>query len=93
MQRLLTGPTAKELYVANAQSWNPQTHPNGRGNSLLVEEIDYNGESQDLTVKYRNGFKAKYEGITPKQAQDFSSSDSKGRWALKNLWDRPYTAV
>lgn len=93
MQRLLTGPTVSQLSVANAQSWNPETHPNGRGSSYLVDEIDYDGESKELVVKYRNGFTAKYEGITSKQALEFSSADSKGRWALKNLWDKPYTAV
>lgn len=78
--------------VANAQSWNPETHPEGRNNSYLVDDIDYDTDN-GLTVTYRDGFKAHYDGITPTEAKEFAQADSKGRWALKHLWGRPYTEV
>lgn len=80
------------VYVSNAQSWNPETHPEGRGDSRLVTDIDYN-KDDGLNVTYRDGFTAHYDGITPEQAKDFATSSSKGRWALNNLWDKPYTEV
>ena len=77
--------------MQNAQSWNPETHPEGRGNSHLVKNATYDPKKQELKVTYRNGFKAKYRGITEQQYLDFENSDSKGRWALSNLWHLPYT--
>lgn len=84
-----TPSSSQTVSVQNAQSWNPETHPDGRGDSLLVTNIDYD-KDDGLEVEYRDGFKAHYDGITPEQAKDFARADSKGRWALKNLWNRPY---
>lgn len=81
------------VYVSNAQSWNPETHPEGRGNSYLVESIDYDGNNKKMDVTYRDGYTARYSDISKQEAQDFTRADSKGRWALKNLWDRPYLGV
>ena len=90
MQNKLTGPTAKDVSVSDAQSWNPETHPNGRGSSFLVDSFDYDGEKNELTVTYRNGFTAVYNGISSKEATEFAQADSKGRWAQRHLWNRPY---
>ena len=65
-------------------------HPNGAENSSLVKSIEYSDGKLD--VEYRDGYKARYEA-TPQEAQDFSRADSKGRWARKNLWDRPYLGI
>lgn len=81
---------ARELDVKDAHSWNPETHPNGEGSSFLVSDIHYDPATAKLTVKYRDGFTAEYDGITTEQAKDFVTSSSKGRWAHKNLWPRPY---
>lgn len=77
-----------QISIANAQSWAPDIHPNGPEDSSLVKSIEY--EDGNLDVEYRDGFKARYNA-TPQEAQDFSRADSKGRWALKNLWNRSYT--
>lgn len=83
-------PTSNQaVSVSNAQSWNPETHPDGRGDSQLVQDIDYNTKD-GLTVTYRDGFTANYDGITPDEAKQFAQSDSKGRWALSHLWNKPY---
>lgn len=81
------------IKVNNAKSWNKETHPNGKGPSQLVDDIIYDANSKELIVTYRNGFTAKYSGITEQEANDFASADSKGRWALNNLWNKPYTEV
>ena len=78
------------FYDGNAKSWAPDIHPNGTEPSTLVKSIDYNGVDETLTVVYRDGFKATYDNIDPKLAEDFSKADSKGRWALANLWGRKY---
>ena len=85
-------PTGNVVSVYDAQSWNPETHPNGRGPSQLVDEINYNGNGK-LDVKYRDGFEAEYDNISPQDAKDFVKSDSKGRWALKHLWNKPYKEI
>ena len=84
-------PTGNKVYVANVQSWNAETHPEGRGDSYLVQDIDYNNGKLDVT--YRDGFTAEYDNISPQDAKDFAQTDSKGRWALKHLWDLPYKKV
>ena len=78
------------FYDGNAKSWAPDIHK-GVEPSTLVKSIDYNGVDKTLTVVYRNGFKATYHDIDPDLADEFSKADSKGRWALANLWDRSYS--
>lgn len=77
----------------NAQSWNPETHPKGRGDSYLVQDVSYDAKSGKMDVTYRDGFTAEYDNIQPQQAQEFARADSKGRWALKHLWKLPYRGV
>lgn len=77
----------------NAQSWNPETHPEGRGDSKLVKTIDYYAKNGRLDVEYRDGFKARYENIKPQLVKRFQNADSKGRFALKNLWKLDYRKV
>lgn len=79
------------FFDGNPKSWAADIHPNGAEPSSLVSTIDYDGESKTLTVTYRDGFTAHYENIDPKMVEEFSKADSKGRWALKNLWDREYS--
>lgn len=82
-------PTQKPAMAAYAvQSWNKETHPEGMGRSHLVQDIDYNGDKLDVT--YNDGFTAEYDNITPDEVKQFIQSDSKGRWALKHLWNKPY---
>lgn len=78
------------IHVDNATSWDSITHPDGTGPSKLVDDIDYNRATQDLTVKYRNGFTAVYHNIEPGEAWTFATSSSKGQWAHNNLWHLPY---
>ncbi len=85
--------TGGDVSVQNAQSWNSETHPEGRGDSYLVDNIDYDGTTKKMVVKYRDGFTAEYDDIKSKDARDFAQSDSKGRWALKHLWKLPYKEV
>ncbi len=75
---------------ANAQSWNPETHPEGRGPSHLVSTIDYDEQSGNLDVGYRDGFQARYKNISPDLVKRFNDADSKGRFARKNLFSLPY---
>lgn len=82
---------SRPISVRDAQSWNKETHPDGKGSSFLVNNIDYDPSTEDLTVQYRNGFTAKYDDVSASEAKDFTTSDSKGRWALANLWNRSYT--
>lgn len=77
----------------NAQSWNTETHPDGRGPSYLVETIDYDEESGYLDVGYRDGFKARYKNIDPGLAKQFNAADSKGRFAQQHLFNLPYEAI
>lgn len=77
----------------NAQSWNPETHPDGRGDSYLVETIDYDEKTGYLDVQYRDGFKARYRDIDPELVKQFNSADSKGRFAKQYLFDLPYEEV
>jgi len=88
-------PVANKLVISNqnAQSWNPETHPDGRGSSQLVETIDYDSETGNLDVTYRDGFSARYKNIDPDSAKAFNSADSKGRWAKKYLFDKDYEAI
>lgn len=83
--------------IRNAQSWNPETNRKYRhgspGNSALVKNIKYDDKNHRLVVTYRNGFKARYDDMSSDDISEFISSDSKGRWALKNLWNRKYTQV
>ena len=79
------------FYDGNAKSWAADIHPNGTEPSTLVAALDYNGGDKTLTVTYRDGFKATYHDIEPELAEEFSKADSKGRWALANLWDRAYS--
>lgn len=85
--------TPQNVSVQNAQSWNAETHPNGIGDSQLVNNIDYDANTKNLQVEYRDGFTAEYGNISPAEAKEFSQADSKGRWALSNLWDLPYKKV
>lgn len=78
------------FYDGDAKSWAPDLHP-GTEPSTLVKTIDYNGGDKTLTVTYRDGFKATYHDIEPDLAEEFSKADSKGRWALANLWGRSYS--
>ena len=78
--------------VKNAQSWNAETNKKYRhglpGNSALVKTIKYDDKNRRLIVTYRNGFKARYDNISSDDVSEFIDSDSKGRWALKHLWDK-----
>lgn len=78
------------FYDGNPKSWAPDIHK-GTEPSTLVGSIDYNGGDKTLTVTYRDGFKATYHDIEPELAEEFSKADSKGRWALANLWGRAYS--
>ena len=78
------------FYDGNAKSWAPDIH-DGIEPSTLVSVIDYNGKDKTLTVTFRNGFKATYHDISPEMVEEFSKADSKGRWALANLWKRSYS--
>lgn len=78
------------FFDGNAKSWASDIH-NGIEPSTLVKIIDYNGEDKTLTVTFRNGFKATYHDIDADMAKEFAEADSKGRWALANLWGRSYS--
>lgn len=84
---------ARPLSIRDAHSWNKETHPDGEGSSYLVNNIDYDPSTEDLTVQYRDGFTAKYDDISLSEAKDFITSDSKGRWAHANLFNRSYTSA
>lgn len=77
----------------NAQSWDPETHPDGRGDSHLVSTIDYDEQSGNLDVEYRDGFKARYENIDKETAEAFNRAPSKGRFALRKLWGLDYKPI
>lgn len=85
------------INVKNAQSWNAETNKKYRhgfpGNSALVKTIKYDDKNHRLIVTYRNGFTARYENISSDDVSEFINSDSKGRWALKHLWDKEYSKV
>lgn len=82
-----------DLDIRDAQSWNRETHPDGPGPSQLVKRIDYDKDGEKLTVTYRDDFKAQYDINDDKMVMGFARADSKGRWALKNLWPLPYEQV
>lgn len=82
-----------DLDIRDAQSWNRQTHPKGPGPSQLVKRIDYDKDEGSLTVTYRDKFKARYEIDDDATVMSFAKADSKGRWALANLWPLPYEKV
>lgn len=77
------------FYVGNAKSWAPDIHK-GVEDSTLVKSVDYDERYKTLTVVYRDGFKATYDDIEPEMAKEFIEDESKGRWALANLWSRKY---
>lgn len=77
----------------NAVSWDVETHPEGRGDSRLVSTIDYDEQSKNLDVEYRDGFKARYENIDKGTAEAFNRAPSKGRFALRNLWGLDYKPI
>lgn len=79
--------------IEDAHSWNPETHPEGIGSSYLVQDINYDPNTQNLDVTYRDGFTARYDDMPLSMVKDFVSADSKGRWAHKHLFNRPYTGV
>lgn len=93
--KIKSDPYNNKIDVTNAHSWNRETHPNGYEPSFLVKDIHYDNTDGDgkLDVTYRDGFTAEYDRISPSQAVDFHNADSKGRWALKNLWKLPYKSV
>lgn len=86
-----------DINIKNAQSWNTETNKKYRhglpGKSALVKDIKYNDKNNRLIVTYRNGFRAQYDDVSSDDASKFINSDSKGRWALKNLWDKDYKKV
>ena len=82
-----------KIEVANAQSWNPETHPKGRGDSLHVASFSYDGETKTLVVTYRDGTTCQYDNIPEDMAKEFVRADSKGRWAIKHLHPLPYKVV
>lgn len=84
---------ARPLNIRDAHSWNKETHPEGEGSSYLVNNIDYDPSTKDLTVQYRDGFTAKYSDIPLETAKDFVTSSSKGRFAHQHLFNLPYEAV
>ena len=55
-----------------------------------VQSFEYAEEKKELTVTFKDGFTAHYPNITKDEAAAFAESDSKGRWALDNLWGRSY---
>ena len=82
--------TNGNVHVSNATSWSKETHPNGPGPSNLVDDIDYNEDTKDLTVKYRDGFVAVYHNMSRGDIWTFATAESKGKWALQHLWNKPY---
>lgn len=83
------GDMSKGVDIMNAQSWNAETHPKGRGPSYLVDGISYDGNGK-LDVTYRDGAVCEYDDIPPEKVKEFVNSDSKGRWVHANLWSKPY---
>lgn len=72
-----------EVSVNNALSWDPETHPDGIGDSLWVKSIDW--IDNKLHVEFRDGFKCYYPDVSYEEAVAFSKAPSKGRWAYYNL--------
>lgn len=85
---------AANLEVRNAQSFDPETDAKYRsghsGNSSLVEDISYDPDTEDLTVRYRpsfyNGSTVVYEKVDRQTAEDFMKAASKGRFAVEEIW-------
>jgi hypothetical protein len=70
----------QDIHVENAQSWNYETHPEGIGPSYVVNNIDYNSETQLLTILLRDGSTFTYDNVERETVVDFVGADSKGRW-------------
>lgn len=83
-----------KLDITNAQSFDPETDSKYRdghpGDSSLVDDIRYDDDKKELTVKYRPGFyngsTVVYEDVPREVAEDFISASSKGRFAVKEIW-------
>lgn len=92
-QRTVNGitTTSPSLHQKDVVSWEKETGHDKAEASFLVKDIDY--ENGELIVTYQDGFRAKYDGITPEQVADFVKAPSKGRWAHQHLWKLPYQAV
>ena len=84
-------PTGNKVYVANAQSWAPDLHPNGRENSSYINNIDYNNGVMD--VEFRDGTEVELNNIDSKDAKDFAKADSKGRFYNQHFRDKPYKII
>jgi hypothetical protein len=78
------------VHVSDATSWSKETHPKGPGPSNLVDDIDYDETTKDLTVKYRDGFVAIYHNMSRGDVWTFATAESKGKWALQHLWNKAY---
>lgn len=82
------GIKAAVIDLYNARSWNPETHPEGIGDSKWVQAVHWDQDS-GLLVKFRDGFKAVYD-VDEETAKKLVSADSKGRFVWKYLYDKPY---
>ena len=51
---------------------------------------NYDGEELEIDSDVLENTIPTYDGITPDEAKQFAQSDSKGRWALSHLWNKPY---
>lgn len=81
------------FYDGNPKSWAADIHPNGAEPSSLVSSIDYDGESLELKITFRDGTTCLYSDIPNDMVLDFSKAPSKGRWVHENLWNRDYLVV
>lgn len=83
-----------KLSVTDAQSFNPETdskYRNGQpGSSALVDNINYDDDKEELTIKYRpdfyNGSTVTYENVPREEAEDLIRASSKGRYTIENIW-------
>lgn len=69
-----------DIHIQNAQSWNYETHPEGIGPSHVVNNIDYDSQTNTLTVLLRDGATFTYSNIERETVVEFVEADSKGRW-------------
>lgn len=82
------------LSVTDAQSFDPETDEKYRdghpGSSSLVDNIDYDDDKEELTIKYRPGFyngeTVVYEKVPREEAEDLIKASSKGRYTIENVW-------
>ena len=58
-----------------------------------VQSFEYDGEKQELTVTFKDGFICLYLDIPADMADEFSKAPSKGRWVHENLWNRDYLVI